>query len=67
LTPSLLNTQHSYYVLSLDPIAGSALEGFPLVDGGAVFAFHREGPSRPGPIHRSAWNSYSAKFAYTAF
>jgi hypothetical protein len=64
LTASLLNTQHSYYVLSL---AGSVLEGFGVVDGGAEFALHRDGPSRPGAIHRSAWKGYSPKFAGTAF
>ena len=33
------------YVLSLDLLAGSALEGFGVVDGGAEFALNREGPS----------------------
>ena len=30
--------------LSLDPLAGSALEGFGVVDGGAVFAVDGDGP-----------------------
>ena len=31
--------------LSLDPLAGSALEGFGVVDGGAVFAVDGDRPS----------------------
>ena len=33
--------------LSLDPLAGSALEGFGVVDGGAEFALNRDGPPLP--------------------
>ena len=47
LTLRVLNTQHSYYVLSLDPLAGSALEGLGVVDGGAEFALNRDGPPLP--------------------